>query len=178
MSIANIPSSWPYPSRSLARSLGYTGPRLASRPDLGSISALQVREAHGRAAFDDADARMAAYDAMEVTAAVISDPGDTPGGASGGASSSGSDLSSSSAAAAEGEADAGSRRWWSAGAWDAERWRLASFNSLSAPRLLLRQMKRARLNRPTPIQGCGPSVCCLPACLPARCLLPAFAAAC
>jgi hypothetical protein len=173
----------PLPNR---RSLGYTGPRLASRPDLSSISPRQVRarsagvlesimsswsqrllasvqaggcscvasalpdasfacfpaqvlEAHGRVVFDDADARMAAWDALDVTVAAAAAVSSAAGGPGAGA---GGSLDGSPAA------DGAATPWAAAEA------RLASFNDLSVPQHLRRRMKKARLNRPTPIQRC------------------------
>ena len=140
-------------------SLGYSGPRLAPRPNLGSVSPRQAREAHGRVVFDDADARMAAYDAVEVTTTVLAggNGGDFSGFDNSSSSSSGigSGISGSGSGGEEGEGDGAdaAARWWGAGGWDAERWRLASFNSFAGPPLLLRLMKQARLNRPTPVQA-------------------------
>ncbi|GBF97064.1 hypothetical protein Rsub_09537 [Raphidocelis subcapitata] len=114
-------------------SLGYSGPRLASRPDLGSISARQVLEAQGRVVFDDADARMAAFDAMEVSVTRGQHGGSEPG------SSNGGDAEGSGSGDGSG--------------WDAAEQRLESFNALRRPPHLLQRMKKARLNRPTPIQS-------------------------
>jgi hypothetical protein len=104
-------------------SLGYTGPRLTSRPSLAGISARQVLEARKRVVFDDADARMAAFDAMEVTVTCGGEEDAMQGGGA-----------------------------MQEGAWGGDQRRLASFNELAGPPHLLRRMKKARLNRPTPVQ--------------------------
>jgi hypothetical protein len=127
-----------------ARSPGYSGPRLAARPDLAGVSARQAAESRGHVVFDDGDARMAAFDAMDVFAACGGD-GD---GAALDAAAAGAEGAGGGAAAAA----AAARRVL---AWDADERALRSFNDLKGPRSLLQRMKRARLNRPTPIQRCG-----------------------